>query len=136
MNRPLRTSLLLMLLALHAVLGGRGGVSAICLGGGHQHEAEVVAQPCELACGHDALWPVPVPTDDHDSECDCLDVEWASADVACSPRDTVEGTLPPSDLLCCVPGDSELSGSTLSLAQRPAIFSHSLSIVGNFRLFR
>ena len=83
------------------------------------------------------LWPVPVPTDDHDSECDCLDVEWASADVACSPRDTVEGTLPPSDLLCCVPGDSELSGSTLSLARvRPPRGGGVVCDVGHLLIVR
>ena len=82
--RPLAI-LLIAIIALHALVGGAGGMAVLCLGGGHQH-APAESDHCESACGHDSSWPLPVPADEHEHDCGCTDIELAVAELLTLPR--------------------------------------------------
>ena len=74
-----------MIIAMHAIAGGAGGVAVICFGGGHQH-APSESDHCELACDHDSSWPLPVPADEHEHDCGCVDLELTVAELLSVPK--------------------------------------------------
>ena len=90
MSRRNSAILMLVLITLQVMLGGGRGISAICLGGGHQHEAQATSEPalpCDHACAHEPFRPVTDPIDRHDDGCECLDVRLTSVDLATNSRE-------------------------------------------------
>jgi hypothetical protein len=95
MQRSALAILLTAIVAFHAAFGGVAGTAVLCLGGGHQH-APAEAEHCESACSHDAAWPLPVPADQHDRDCNCTDVELAIAELLTLPRGDDRAEVPPA----------------------------------------
>ena len=94
MKHRLVAILLTVIVALHALVGGVGGTAVLCLGGGHEH-APAEAEHCESACGHDSSWPLPVPADEREHDCDCTDIELAVAELLSVPRGDSTGVASP-----------------------------------------
>lgn len=92
-HRPL-TILLTAIIALHALAGGAGGMTVLCLGGGHQH-APAEADHCESGCSHDSSWPLPIPAHEHEHDCGCTDIELAIAELLTLPRGDDAGNAMP-----------------------------------------
>ncbi len=77
---------LCLLIALHAVYGGVGGVGVLCLGGGHEHlPAEDVAS-CERVCEHGAGRILPAADPASAEDCDCVDAEFSVSEFSSLPR--------------------------------------------------
>jgi hypothetical protein len=87
--------LLTVLVAVKSLLGGGGGTSVLCLGGGHRHGSAEVEHG-EPVCTHDSAWPVPRHGDDHDRDCGCIDAELTVAELVTLPRGDDGGKGPPA----------------------------------------
>lgn len=80
------TILLAAAIAIHAMLGGvggMGGMAVVCLGDGHRH-TQAEEAPCASACDHGT--PLPMPSDVHGHECDCTDIEISITDLVSPTR--------------------------------------------------
>ncbi len=77
MTRQPLSILILMAIIAQAVLGGFGGTTSLCFGGGHEIEHEEAAvTECGHGCSHESAFPTPVPVNDdsHGDDCPCTDV--------------------------------------------------------------
>ena len=106
MTRSWISILILVAIVAQAMIGGFGGATALCLGGGHEHAPEEVVSTCGLACSHDSVLPTPVPIEDrgHGEDCPCTDVEIDLTDLLIRLRGDADSmpvvtTLPAADLI-------------------------------------
>jgi len=88
--KSLVTTLVLVSLLVQTVFGGLQDSVIICLGGGHDHGAQV-AQPtaapaCCTGCSHNDEWPAPTVADEHSGDCGCTDIELVLIDLLATPR--------------------------------------------------
>jgi hypothetical protein len=87
MFQKLTTILLLTAIAVQAIFGGLNDSVAICLGGGHEHEATEVVVHCEFECSHHSEWPTPIVEGEDVEDCSCTDVEISLITLLTNPKD-------------------------------------------------
>lgn len=83
------TTLLLVSITWHTLLGAMPAVAAVCLGGGHAHAIDddpAAAQDCEIDCQHSPGGPVPTPAQVLADNCGCIDIEITSIELLTALR--------------------------------------------------
>lgn len=69
-------------MVFQSLVGGLGAAGTICLGGGHEHPIEDVAQSCELGCSHASSFIVFLaPVEDNHTGCNCVDIELSISEL-------------------------------------------------------
>ena len=75
-------------MVFQSLLGGLAAAGTICMGGGHEHMVEDVAQSSELDCSNaSSSMMLPAPGEDDHADCSCVDIDLAiSALLTTLPR--------------------------------------------------